>query len=821
MNLHLSVLLFMPFFIEWFVILFVVIVLLFFVIIRLLHNKKELQSLNLINEAVWKSTQGYLFLVDTTGHVKRTNYYALKGLPQPKGNECFGKVINCKYAQGDGLCGFSGVCADCPICRHVRKHVFEEKGEFSDMEVKLDIFAATKSKEIHSILLSASYLNFEGSDYALLTIQDVSKEKVLERSVRKSNQKFSSVFSNLPVGCAICDKSGIAQEVNDAYLEYLGVNSRDDIIGKLNIFNNPCINESYKEMMRKGIPIFEEVKYEYDKINKLYIKSRHKSVKYYRFIVDYLFSRNKEIESYVIIWVDNTLIHNTLKQNKRFNDMVSFASSVSNIGFGSVNIMRDEQVATPEYLNNLGGTKGDDIRTLFSNFNNVHPDDRTVLMDYWARARKQRTEPIEKDVRVKVGGEYHWIKQYIMQQAFEPENDNVVLLGLNIDIDGQKKTEKELTEAKEKAISSDKLKSAFLANMSHEIRTPLNAIVGFSDLLASASKEEEKENYKTIIRHNNEVLLQLINDILDLSKIEADTLEFNWSDVDVNSLLKDLEQSILFKKPADKDIDIHCVAGLPSCVINTERTRVSQVINNFLTNALKFTEKGSITFGYEKRGDELYFYVKDTGAGIPEEKVHKVFDRFVKLDNFKQGTGLGLAICQSIVNKLGGRIGADSVLGEGSTFWFTLPYIKKDTSPAVDIPEQKENAVEEIKEELLPLRRRKLLVAEDMVDNYKLFEIMLAKKYDLVHAWNGEEAISLFLNENPDGILMDIRMPICNGYEATAAIRQMSADIPIIAVTAFAFSEDKEKILSGGFSGYLTKPVKVKELMETLESFKL
>lgn len=808
----------MPFVMKGFVIL--LIILLFFVIIRLLKKTKELQSLNLINEAVWKSTPGYLFLVDATGYVKQTNYYALKGLPQPKKSECFGKVINCKYAHEDGLCGVSEPCADCPICKQVRKYVFERKGDFSDMEVKLDIFASAESKEIYNILLSASYLNFEGNDYALLNIQDISKEKVLERSVRKSNQKFSSVFSNLPVGCAICDNSGIAQEVNDAYLEYLGVSQRDEIIGKLNIFNNPCINESYKNMMRRGIPVFEEVKYEYDKINEFYIKSYHKSTKYYRFIVDYLFSRKGEIEAFVVILVDNTLIHQTLKQNKRFNDMVIFASSVSNIGFGSVNILKDEQIATPEYLKNLGGMEGDDIRVIFSNFNNVHPDDRTVLMDYWVKAREQRTEPLERNVRVKVGGEYHWIKQYIMQQVFDPQNDNVILLGVNMDIDGQKKIEKELMEAKEKAVSSDKLKSVFLANMSHEIRTPLNAIVGFSDLLANASKEEEKENYKTIIRHNNEVLLQLINDILDLSKIEADTLEFNWSDVDINSLLKDLEQSILFKKPVDKEVDIYCVTGLPNCTINTERTRISQVINNFLTNALKFTEKGNITFGYEKRGDELYFYVKDTGLGIPKEKLNKVFDRFVKLDDFKQGTGLGLAICQSIVNKLGGRIGVDSVLGEGSTFWFILPYVKQDILPD-ELSDQEKSCVEVLKEEIKPTYRKKLLVAEDTVDNYKLFEIMLAKKYDLVHAWNGEEAISLFLNEAPDGILMDIRMPICNGYEATAAIRQMSADVPIIAVTAFAFSEDKERILSGGFNGYLTKPVQVKELMEILESFNL
>lgn len=502
--------------------------------------------------------------------------------------------------------------------------------------------------------------------------------------------------------------------------------------------------------------------------------------------------------------------------------MVSFASSVSNIGFGSINILKDEQIVTPGYLRNLGGKEGDDIRALFAEFNNVHPEDKTALMNYWEEAGKRRTEPFEKDVRVKKEGNYHWIKQLLMQQVFEPENDNIVLLGVNIDIDEQKKGEEELKEAKEKAISSDKLKSAFLANMSHEIRTPLNAIVGFSDLLAGTNDPEEKESYRNIIRHNNELLLQLISDILDLSKIEADTLEFNWSDVDINSLLKDLEQAIRFKNSGNKKVEINCMPGLPECVIRTERVRISQVINNFLTNALKFTEKGSITFGYEPREEGLYFYVKDTGTGIPQENLPKIFDRFVKLDNFKQGTGLGLAICQSIINKLGGQIGVDSEFGKGSTFWFILPISpdKEKNRPVeasgTESPVDRDTQDDMKEKPASVVTRKKILVAEDTVDNYKLFEIMLSKHYDLVHAWNGEEAISLFLNETPDAILMDIRMPVCNGYEATAAIRQMSVDIPIIAVTAFAYSEDKQRILSSGFTGYLTKPVQTKELINTL-----
>ncbi len=797
-----------------------IIALLFFLIFWLLKKQCRLQSVNRLNETIWNNAQGYFFLIDKKRRVKKTNYFAVNGLKQPKKEVCFGEIMDCKWAWEGGGCGFSEECKLCPVRNRIGE-TFENKNKFSDLEFVMNLYTTSSKKGPYNIMLSGVYLNLDKGEFVLLTVQDISKEKVLERSVRKTAQKFSTVFNNLPVACAICDRNGIFREVNDTYLEYMSVESTDDILGKINIFNNPCINEEFKNTMRKGMPLFEEVKYDFIRINREYMKSGHRTVKYFRFIVDYILSRKGEIESFVIIWVDNTLIHNTLKENKRFHDMVSFASSVSNIGFGSVNILKEEELATPEYLRNLGGKEDEDIRTLFANFSNVHPEDKKVLMDYWEEAKNQKTKPLEKDVRVRKNGEYHWIKQFIIQQIYDLKHNNIVLLGLNIDIDQQKRGEEELKKAKEKAISSDKLKSAFLANMSHEIRTPLNAIVGFSDLLAGTDDPQERENYKNIIHHNNELLLQLISDILDLSKIEADTLEFNWSEVDINSLLKDLEQTIRFKNTANKNVEINFVPGLPECVINTERTRISQVINNFLTNALKFTEKGSITFGYEECEEGLYFYVKDTGMGIQKEQLPKIFDRFVKLNNFKQGTGLGLAICQSIVSKLGGRIGVGSEFGKGSTFWFILPVRPIERKHAkVEIPVN-EAATPEPKVETKPnpvpsSAKKKLLVAEDTVDNYKLFEIMLSKHYDLVHAWNGEEAISLFLNESPDAILMDIRMPVCDGYEATAAIRQMSAEIPIIAVTAFAYSEDKERILSSGFNAYLTKPVQSKELMNTL-----
>lgn len=253
------------------------------------------------------------------------------------------------------------------------------------------------------------------------------------------------------------------------------------------------------------------------------------------------------------------------------------------------------------------------------------------------------------------------------------EEENMVLTVH--DITQLKETEKQLTLAKEKAENADLSKSAFLANMSHEIRTPLNAITGFAEILTSANTEEEKAQYQEIIKMNADLLLQLVNDILDMSKIEAGTLEFVYTKVDINLLLSDLRQLFQMKvNDTGGNIQIIAEPSLPSCSIETDRNRVAQVLSNFTTNAIKFTQEGTISIGYEARDTELYFYVTDSGAGIPADKLPEVFGRFVKLNKDKKGTGLGLSISKTIVNKLEGQIGADSVEGKGSTFWFTIPY---------------------------------------------------------------------------------------------------------------------------------------------------
>ena len=394
------------------------------------------------------------------------------------------------------------------------------------------------------------------------------------------------------------------------------------------------------------------------------------------------------------------------------------------------------------------------------------------------------------------------------------EGRKPLLIGISWDITNLQNIEQELIKARIKAEQSDRLKSAFLANMSHEIRTPLNAIVGFSQLLPAAETAEEKKLYSGIINQNSDILLQLINDILDLSKIEAGTLEYIKRPMNLGEVCRTIYA--VHKERVKEGVTLVFDNEDENLFIEGDQNRIMQVITNFLTNASKFTYAGEIRLGFERTDKNIRVYVKDTGIGIEPEKVDHVFERFVKLNSFAQGTGLGLSICQMIIEKIGGEIGVTSELGKGSTFYFTIPYEEAGELGEIfkmSKTESKGNTVNRMQQ------IKKILVAEDVESNFILLKNLIGREYTLLWAKDGVEAIEMYKQYQPDLILMDIKMPRMDGLEATHIIRSYSKEVPIIALTAYAFETDKELALEMGCNDFVTKPVSKEALEKALEKF--
>lgn len=376
---------------------------------------------------------------------------------------------------------------------------------------------------------------------------------------------------------------------------------------------------------------------------------------------------------------------------------------------------------------------------------------------------------------------------------------------------------KEYEEKAAKAEKASQMKSLFLANMSHEIRTPLNAIEGFSRVMAETDSQEERLNYMEIIESNNSRLLSLVNEILDLSRVESGEIVIKKNPTDLNTLMNSIKQ--LFKFRCPETVVLTWKKPELSAVMNTDENRLTQVFSNLISNALKHTPKGAITFGYRLINDteEIEFFVSDTGSGIDPSFIEHIFDTYASKDAEQQrGFGLGLALCRIIVEKMGGTIKVDSKVGEGSSFVFTLPFSGNVGGMAISNRFGNNMRTLRVSHNLDQNNMKTVLVAEDEESNYELVRIVLQKRYNLIRAHNGIEAVTMFEEEKPDLILMDIRMPEMDGLDATRIIKEVNQDIPVIALSAYAFPENIREAKAAGCDDFMAKPFKVEDLIELI-----
>ena len=507
--------------------------------------------------------------------------------------------------------------------------------------------------------------------YGIAETQEGIRIASAHQALQNSERILHNIYKNLPVGIELYDREGRLIDLNKKELEMFHIRTKEDILG-INLFDNPILPDEIKQKLRDYENVDFTFRYDFSKVDSYY--SPEKSTGFLDLVTKAttLYDHNHEPINYLLINVDkteDTIAYNKIQEFESFFDLVG---DYAKVGYAHFDALSRDGYALRSWYRNVGEEEGTPLPEIIGIHSHFHPEDQAVMIDFLDKVVKGESSKLCRDVRIRrANGNYTWTRVNVLVRNYQPQDNIIEMLCINFDITQLKETERMLIGAKEKAEEADRLKSAFLANMSHEIRTPLNAIVGFSSLLEEAEDAEEKHQYVTIIEENNKLLLQLISDILDLSKIEAGTFDVIPEQVNAQQLCNELFQAMQMK--ATPQVKILLAPELPELIFTSNKNRLYQVLLNFVTNALKFTSKGSIIIDYRINGNEVRFSVKDTGIGIAPEKQEAIFTRFVKLNSFIPGTGLGLPICQSIITQLGGKIGVESEPGKGSCFWFTHP----------------------------------------------------------------------------------------------------------------------------------------------------
>lgn len=628
------------------------------------------------------------------------------------------------------------------------------------------------------------------------------------------NKILSLIPEYLSLGVVFYDKDGYLKYANNVALNMF-CTTMEQVLD-INVFDDPNITAEDKAELKKGFNVSFETDYDFDLCGETFFNTGIRGArKYFVTKVAIMRSEAGDVQGYLLTCEDVTEKKEQERKIKSVQKELALALNAGKLTSWNYRLEDSMFYKFDYYIENIEKRSLEFIRK------RIHPEERErfeTLLNAIIRKEELLTNSIV--LRIKEDGEEDY--RYC-NFTYCPKEDEagcvVVITFIQQDITEDIIYQQNLILAKNRAEEADKLKSTFLANMSHEIRTPLNAIVGFSELLSDTDEPSEKNEYKQLIETNSDILLRLIGDILDLSKIEAGSIDIKRQDLDLLQLCNELYLSFQqrIKNPA---VTLKLINPYSKCIAEFDKYRFIQIFTNFVTNAIKYTPSGEIVMGYECEPGKVRLYVKDTGIGIPDKKKNRIFSRFEKLDNFAQGTGLGLSICKAIADATNGEVGFESEENVGSEFWY-IAYTKVEYTERTGLEEVE--VEEDISEQDFSVFSERLgqlniLVAEDNDSNFQLVKKIL-KDNDLDRAITGAEALEKARNNSYDLIFMDMRMPVMDGLEATFLIRQFDENIPIIALTANAFDSDKEAALAVGCNHFMTKPLKKKELMKLLSDF--
>ena len=507
--------------------------------------------------------------------------------------------------------------------------------------------------------------------YGIAEMQDGPDTAIACQALQRSERLLHNIYKNLPVGIELYNKEGVLVDLNDKELDLFHVDSKEELLG-INIFENPVFPEEMKERLRNNEDADFTFRYDFSKLGEYYSNNKAEGTIDLVTKVTTLYDENHNPVNYLLINADKT--ETTVAYNKiqEFEEFFELIGDYAKVGYAHFNILSKQGHAQKSWYKNIGEESGTPLSEIIGTYKSFHPDDRDLILQFFEEVQKGNADKLSHKIRVfRENGECTWTHVNLFVRKYAPQDKVIELISINYDITDVKQIEEMLVNERDRAEASDRLKSAFLANMSHEIRTPLNAIVGFSSLLASAENVVEKELYNSLISHNNELLLNLINDIIDLSKIEAGYLELHQNWFNLTELLDECVAEYARLLPSGVEL----LTSYPEhdALVELDKLRIKQILNNFLSNALKNTIRGYVEVFYEIDKHCVRIGVKDTGRGIPQNMLEKIFERFEKVDSFAQGVGLGLSICKSIVDKMNGRIQVYSQLGLGTTFIAELP----------------------------------------------------------------------------------------------------------------------------------------------------